>query len=94
MNEANDYNLRGPSTYFMFYTYCLQHGKTGELYYGYSEDLDRRVKEHKQKDKYWELVYFEAYRSEIDARDRERKLKHYGQSRTHLKKRIFNSLIK
>lgn len=78
----------------MFYVYCLQNQKTKELYYGYTDDSRRRLKEHKRENKYWELVYYEAYRSEIDARKREQKLKQYGQSRTHLKHRINNSLFK
>lgn len=84
-----------PSTYFykMFYAYCLQHQTTKELYYGYTDDLRRRLKEHKREDKNWELVYYEAYRSEKDARRREQKLKDYGQSRTHLKRRIKDSLL-
>lgn len=77
----------------MFYAYCLEHRISKKLYYGYTEDFERRVKEHKQKDKNWELIYYEAYRAEVDARKRERMLKHYGQSRTHLKQRIKNSLL-
>jgi len=46
------------------------------------------------QDKNWKLVYYEAYDSDIDARRREIKLKDYGQPRTHLKKRIHNSIIK
>lgn len=78
----------------MYYIYCLQDKKTKELYYGYTEDLRRRIKEHQRKNKSWELIYYEAYKSKADARKRERKLKQYGQSRTHLKHRINNSLIK
>jgi len=37
-------------------------------------------------------IYYEAYTSKLDARERERKLKHYGQSRNHLKNRIKRSL--
>ena len=77
----------------MFYTYCLQNKKNKELYYGYSNDLKRRLTEHRQVDKKWILIYYEAYRSENDARKREKKLKHYGQSRTHLKRRISESLL-
>jgi len=78
----------------MHYVYCLQHNKDKELYYGYSSDLRERVKKHKKRDAGWELIYDEAYRSSVDARKRERKFKDYGQSRTHLKKRITNSLLK
>lgn len=64
-----------------------------ELYYGYTDNLDRRLSEHEAEDKAWGLVYYEAYRSEDDARQRERKLKDYGQARTHLKRRISKSLL-
>ena len=40
----------------------------------------------------WKLVYYEAYVSESDARERERKLKQYGAGRGHLKKRIDKSI--
>ena len=39
----------------------------------------------------WELVYYEAYLNEQDARDRERMLKHYGAARGRLKRRIARS---
>jgi len=38
------------------------------------------------------LVYYEAFRSEKDARKREQTLKNYGQGITNLYKRISNSL--
>jgi len=77
----------------MFYTYCLQHSISKELYYGYTDNLRRRLKEHKRENKNWELIYYEAYRTDTDARRRELKLKDYGQSRSHLKKRIKDSLL-
>jgi predicted GIY-YIG superfamily endonuclease len=64
---------------------------TNELYYGYTNNLDRRVTEHNEKQN-WELVYYEAYKSELDARNRERKLKHYAQALTALKGRLKESL--
>jgi len=78
----------------MFYVYCIQNLLKRKFYYGFTSDLVRRMKEHKYEDKNCELIYYEAYRSEIDARHREQKLKDYGQSRTRLKKRIINSIIK
>ena len=78
----------------MHYVYCIQNIKSKDFYYGYTSDLKRRFKEHKNHDKNWKLIYYEAYDSSIDARKRERKLKDYGQSRTHLRKRIYNSIIK
>ena len=40
----------------------------------------------------WELVYYEAYRDESDARERERKLKQRGRSRQILYERIKRSM--
>ncbi len=77
----------------MFYVYCLRNSQSKDLYYGYTGNLKRRMKEHKQKDKNNNIVYYEAYKSKMDAQTREKKLKNYGQSRTHLKKRIKNSLL-
>ncbi|MSR79032.1 MAG: hypothetical protein EXS59_02710 [Candidatus Taylorbacteria bacterium] len=73
----------------MFYTYCIKNTTTFELYYGYTSDLRRRCREHGRA---WELIYYEAYKHEDDARERERKLKHYGNARTHLKRRLSRSL--
>jgi putative endonuclease len=92
---ARGYAARSPksSTYFMYYIYLIQNKGNKSFYYGYSADLRRRLREHNESGD-WELIYYEAYRSEEDARKRERKLKDYGQSRTHLKRRLFNSLLK
>ncbi|HOW87652.1 MAG TPA: GIY-YIG nuclease family protein [Candidatus Omnitrophota bacterium] len=75
----------------MHYVYVLKNKSTQDLYYGYSSNLKRRMAEHQAKGS-WELKYYEAYRSETDARDRERKLKHYAQALTALKQRIKRSL--
>ena len=74
----------------MFFVYVLSNKKTAELYYGLTTNLERRLREHNKN--LWELIYYEAYISEKDARRREDKLKDYGQSRTHLKKRIAETL--
>ncbi|MDP2924432.1 MAG: GIY-YIG nuclease family protein [Candidatus Omnitrophota bacterium] len=61
------------------------------MYYGYTNNLERRIAEHNKKQK-WELIYYEAYKSELDARDRERRLKHYAQALTALRGRLKRSL--
>ena len=77
----------------MYYVYVLKRPKTNSIYIGYSDNVQRRLKEHIIKDRVkWELVYFEAYFSEKDARKREKQLKHYGSSLGHLRKRIYNSI--
>jgi putative endonuclease len=75
----------------MYYVYVIKNDEKEKLYYGFSSDLKRRMKEHKSKGN-WRLVYYEAYESEKDARIREKRIKKYGQARTHLKNRIINSL--
>jgi len=81
-----------------FYVYILQSRKDGEFYIGSTNDLQRRVKEHNAgkvrstKARIpFELLYYEAYRSEKDARERERKLKLRGQARRQLLERIKHS---
>lgn len=75
----------------MYYVYLLQQTNTHKLYYGYTNDLERRLKEHNKNDS-WELIYYEAFKSESDARQRERKLKYYGQTISCLKQRLKGSL--
>ena len=75
----------------MHYIYILKNPKTCSLYYGYTNNLNRRIDEH-AKECDWDLVYYEAYRSEQDARNRERRLKHYAQALTALKHRLKDSL--
>ena len=75
----------------MYYIYMLKNETTDELYYGYTNNLERRIAEHNKKQK-WELIYHEAYESELNARDRERRLKHYAQALTALKGRLKRSL--
>jgi putative endonuclease len=75
----------------MYYIYMLKSKTRSELYYGYTNNLERRVTEHNKKQN-WDLVYYEAYKSELDARDRERRLKHYAQALTALKGRLKKSL--
>jgi predicted GIY-YIG superfamily endonuclease len=76
----------------MYYVYVLKDRNNKELYYGFTTDLKRHVREHISKNKGWQLVYYEAYKGELDTKGRENKLKHYGQARSHLKNRIRNSL--
>lgn len=76
----------------MFYVYLIK-GKlrNDNLYIGYTSDLKRRVKEHGLSGK--NLVYYEAYKSEVDARKREIQLKKYKSAWGQLKKRTKTSRI-
>ncbi len=75
----------------MYYMYILRKGDD-KIYIGYTNDLKRRIREHKDKNP--ELIYYEAYKNKLDAQDRERKLKQRGKAISFLKKRIENSLKK
>jgi len=75
----------------MYYIYVLKNSKTSELYYGYTNNLKRRIAEQNKK-QYWELIYYEGYKAESDARHRERQLKKYAQALTALKDRLKDSL--
>jgi len=83
----------------MFYVYILKSEKDEKCYIGSTNDLRRRFKEHNNGKIFSTanrrpliLIYYEAFRSEKDARKREQALKNYGQGITNLYKRISNSL--
>ena len=74
----------------MFYVYVIRNNRDKITYIGYTNNLERRLREHKNKKP--DLIYYEAYKNELDARDRERKLKQRGQSVRFLKERIKRSI--
>jgi len=82
----------------MFYVYILE-SEEGELYFGSTTDLKRRLREHNTnkshstKDHKWILIFYEAYRSKDDAVDRERRIKQHGQAKAQLKRRIKRSRL-
>ncbi|HEY4483099.1 MAG TPA: GIY-YIG nuclease family protein [Candidatus Paceibacterota bacterium] len=83
----------------MHYVYVLKSLKNGRLYFGRSDDLRRRLSEHKAGKVYTtarmlpvELVYYEAYKDEQDSKDREQSFKHSGSVYNGLVKRIVRSL--
>jgi len=83
----------------MFYVYMLRSKKDLNLYTGSTGDLKKRFKEHNSgkvfSTKYrapFELIYYEAYRAEKDARDREHNLKLRANALNQLKRRIVHSL--
>lgn len=77
----------------MFFVYFLKKPKSCHIYIGFTNDLRRRMREHEKDKPEYKLAYYEAYFSEKDARERERKLKQYGTTLGHLKKRLSNTLI-
>lgn len=80
----------------MLYTYILQSiNHKQHVYYGQTNNLLRRLVEHNAGENFstrpyrpWKVIYFEAYASRSLAIAREKQLKHYGQARTALKKRL------
>ena len=84
----------------MYYVYILQSlDEAKKQYIGYTNNLRRRLGEHNSKDnvgytrgRQWRVVYYEAYVSESDAREREHRLKQDGRSRRFLMARIGRSL--
>lgn len=82
----------------MFYTYILKSKKDFQLYIGSTGDLKKRFKEHNDGKVFstkarrpFELIYYEAYKSEKDAQKRESNLKLRSRALAQLKKRIINS---
>jgi putative endonuclease len=79
----------------MYFVYVLRNKDDGSWYIGYTEDINRRIREHNEgrggtttrKKKSWELMYFEGYRNKKDALGREKFLKG-GSGRTYLKKQM------
>lgn len=83
----------------MFYVYILQSIKDDKLYIGYSADLKERISSHikglvpsTKNRRPVVLIYYEAYRSEKDARTREIFLK-TGQGREFVNKNIIYSRV-
>lgn len=65
-----------------YYVYILQSLKNESLYIGYTRDLRKRLKQHNSgADAYtkkympWQLIHYEAYLNEKDAKRREKYLK-------------------
>ncbi len=58
----------------MYYTYILL-SKNKKFYIGSSNNLRRRIAEHKRKKKVSKLIFYEAFVSEKDARRREKYFK-------------------
>ena len=83
----------------MYFLYIIKSLKNKSLYIGYTENLNKRLKEHNnnlsfttKKHSPWELVYYEGYKNQKDALDREKKIKQFGRVYSQLKRRINNSL--
>lgn len=83
----------------MYYVYVLKSKIDEELYIGSTNNLKKRFKDHNTKKVFstinrtpFELIYYEAYKAEHDARMREKRLKQRGQAKVHLMNRLTESL--
>ena len=83
----------------MFYVYLLRSKKDGMLYLGSTDDLRKRLSLHNtghaqstKSRQPFEIVYYEAYASEKDARMREHNLKLRRNAFAQLKLRLPNTL--
>ena len=83
----------------MFYFYVLKSEKDGFIYFGYTNNLKRRLIEHNsgetQSTKGYQplyLVYYEAYLSEEEAKHREYSIKLNGRAKVQLMNRIRKSV--
>jgi len=83
----------------MHYVYILKSKTDNNFYTGSTNNLKRRFYEHNsglvfstKTRKPFELIYYEAYRDEKDARKREKNLKLKSKAFVQLKKRIKGSM--
>ena len=83
----------------MFYVYVIRSRRDGNTYVGSTNNLKRRFKEHNNgkiistKSRIpFDLIYYEAYKIEKDARLRESRLKLRSNAYTQLRKRLKYSL--
>ena len=82
----------------MYYVYVLKM-VNGQVYIGFTPDLKGRIQKHKSgkvltTKKYLpvHLLYYESYLSKDDALKREKMIKRYGSTWSHLLRRISKSL--
>jgi putative endonuclease len=77
------------------YVYLLSNNKTKWIYIGCTQDLEKRLDEHKKGRVFTtkkmlpvELIYYEAFRSKDCAYQREKNLKAFGSGLARLKSRL------
>lgn len=85
--------------FYMFFVYILRSKKDKLLYLGSTNNLKKRFLFHNLGKVFstknrapFELIYYEAYKSEKDVRAREHNLKLRANALTQLKRRLSESL--
>lgn len=85
----------------MFYVYIIKSKLNDELYFGSTSNLKKRLKDHNDgkvtltnRYKPWVLMYYETYKSDKLARDREKKIKQHSNSKRELIKRAGLEVLK
>ncbi|MBI2059609.1 MAG: GIY-YIG nuclease family protein [Nitrospirae bacterium] len=83
----------------MHYVYILCGASESWMYIGYTNDLRHRLAMHRggkvestKEHLPVRLVYYEAYASAEDAKNREKRLKYFGKAYGQLKRRMEQSL--
>lgn len=82
----------------MYYVYVLRSLKDKQLYTGFTDNIERRVREHNNQEEKstksrapFELIYFEGCLSKKDALVREKYLKS-GMGKKYIRNRVKNYL--
>ena len=82
----------------MYYFYALKFKENNKFYYGFTNDLKRRIKDHKSKQSKFtsrngsfDLIFYEAYINKADAQSAEKYFK-TGHGREVLKDKLKNYL--
>ncbi len=82
--------------YYLYVLYSTNHKR---FYVGCTENLKNRLEQHNQGETYWTkrykpwtLLYFEGYRSKLDAMKREKQLKRFAKGFAQLKTRLSDTL--
>jgi putative endonuclease len=97
----NNFNRRGPN--MLYYVYILGSGRHGTLYIGITNNLARRLEQHRmgrgsefvRKYSVYRLVHAESYETPVEAIAREKKLKKWKRigKFSSLRKIILNGAI-
>ena len=88
-----------PLKLMFYYVYLLYSEKYGKFYIGYTENMQIRIGQHNNEESYWtkryipwRVIYFEEYRSKVDALNREKQLKRFAKGMAQLKLRLSDTL--